>query len=522
MRLPILVLAHIATAHRLDLDLTGSPTSSIAATALQNSTAAAGTHGSDRGVLSRSDLGIPGKLMQRLAKILAASTVLGGPLRAVEAKAMPVAMVPLRFRRNALSGPGFRLNALEERLANEVEMRRDLREAARRGNEELVKEALLAAPGVDIIKAKDTRGFTALMKVAKHGDSSVVQAVLAAAGVDIKTEDGFGIVVQAEMGRDLREAARSGNEELVKEALLAGPKPSESRMTRPAPRATTPLEGHDGGLHLRYYIFDWDDNVVHMPSRIWMEAQKDSTPVPLSTAEYALRRHDADLNHKSDSFREFLDGTGDFEGDLRRAMKSSGWEGPAFQAFREALMGGRFFAVVTARGHSEDTMRQAIMGFIERILSPSEREMMLESLRQFDRAASDKVADTDLLRNYLASCRFIGVASPGFLERTGIAVGAVAEGKKLAIRQFVDRIVQTSEEVFVQRGKEVASIAFGMSDDDHGNVQAADALMREELSPLYEHVKFVVFDTGDRTVRRLKSHLSNPEKYVKPGFVSDM
>jgi len=106
MRLPILLLAHIATAHRRDLDLTaktgaGSNASSIAATALQNFTAVVQTHGSDRSVLSRAGLGIPGKL-QRLALILA---VLGGPLPAVEAKNMPIAFAAPGNKKAAISVP---------------------------------------------------------------------------------------------------------------------------------------------------------------------------------------------------------------------------------------------------------------------------------------------------------------------------------------------------------------------------------------------------------------------------------
>lgn len=49
------------------------------------------------------------------------------------------------------------------------------------------------------------------------------------------------------------------------------------------------IQGDDGGLHLRYHIFDWDDNIVHMPTKILMEDVKDGTPVPLSTSESALR-----------------------------------------------------------------------------------------------------------------------------------------------------------------------------------------------------------------------------------------
>jgi len=82
MRLPILILFQIATAHAADLNLTAttgevSNACSIAATALQNATAVVGTHGSDRSVLSRAGKGIPGKLIPPL--IITAS-VLGGGL----------------------------------------------------------------------------------------------------------------------------------------------------------------------------------------------------------------------------------------------------------------------------------------------------------------------------------------------------------------------------------------------------------------------------------------------------------
>jgi len=110
MRLPILLLAHIATAHRVDFNLTattgeGSNTSSIAATALQSSTAVVATHGSDRGVQSRAGLGIPRRLVQRFGLILAASRVPG-------TTAFVVPGVP-GVRRDALSGSGFPPAALK-------------------------------------------------------------------------------------------------------------------------------------------------------------------------------------------------------------------------------------------------------------------------------------------------------------------------------------------------------------------------------------------------------------------------
>lgn len=267
------------------------------------------------------------------------------------------------------------------------------------------------------------------------------------------------------------------------------------------------LSDEEGGLHLRYYIFDWDDNVVHMPTRIWMEGAQDGTKVPLTTGDYAIRRHEPGLRHPPDAFREFQDGTGDFESDLQRAMAGEKWKGPAFDSFKEAVMGGRQFAIVTARGHSETTMRIAIANFVNTILSDNEKEVMLQSLKEFKLTAKEDI-DTDFVRDYFNLCQFVGVTCPDFQQ--GKQIKNVEEGKQCAIRLFVKSTVNMSQNVFAQRGLKIASISFGMSDDDHKNVQAIDKLMRDELSPQYKNVKFVVFDTGGSQIKRLKSYLYDP------------
>lgn len=271
---------------------------------------------------------------------------------------------------------------------------------------------------------------------------------------------------------------------------------------------TTP-EGDDG-LHLRYCIFDWDDNVVYMPTRIWLEDVRDGTAVPVSTTDYAKRRHDPNLRHPADAFREFDDDTGDFQGHLQEAMEGTNWQGPAFQDFKSALMDGRIFAIVTARSHGEATMREAMHDLIFKVLSLDERETMLENLRHFNVVASEEVDDVDLVRNYLDACRFIGVSNPTFRERSGTA--SQEEGKKFAIKEFVKFVVDMTDRVFRQRDMKIATISFGMSDDDQKNVQVVDELMRSELSPLYTNVKFVAFDTGGGDIKRLKSHLFDADK----------
>jgi hypothetical protein len=273
-----------------------------------------------------------------------------------------------------------------------------------------------------------------------------------------------------------------------------------------------PLEDGDGSLHLQYCIFDWDDNVVHMPTRIWMESVSDGAPVPLSTAEYAVRRNDPELRHAEGAFREFRDETGSFSAQLKEAMLGEKWQAPAFGAFKECLLRGRLFAIVTARGHGALVMRNAVGSFVEAILTPGERDTMLQSLRAFN-SNSGREVTTDLVEDYLSQCHFVGVSSPEFQALSGTT--STEEGKKYAVRRFVKAIVETVDDVFVRKGKTIATISFGMSDDDRKNVEVTDALMRDELSPLYANVKFVVYDTGGGKVRKLKHHISDPSSPVR-------
>ena len=63
-------------------------------------------------------------------------------------------------------------------------------------------------------------------------------------------------------------------------------------MKRKIPYVNTEVENRD----FKYYIFDWDDNILHMPTKIRMEHREDEngewTPVEVSTSTFALVRAD--------------------------------------------------------------------------------------------------------------------------------------------------------------------------------------------------------------------------------------
>ena len=266
----------------------------------------------------------------------------------------------------------------------------------------------------------------------------------------------------------------------------------------------------------KYYIFDWDDNILHMPTRIHLEKKNDDglwEPYNVSTAMFAIIRNDT-ANYRpprgdwSRAFVEFQDLDEDsgsesgFISDTRHALEPivAGREkpGPSFEQFKQALIEGRLFAIVTARGHSSDTLRKGVRFFIDRVLDDMELKLMIANLRGYWECFEKEhhvFSDDEMIERYLDLNRYHAVTSPEFAGRMRVAPAGANRAefaKQLAIRDFVDHIMSIVRSKNIQR-----PVSIGFSDDDSGNVAAAENYMREELGRLYPGMKFVVYNTSD-------------------------
>ena len=115
---------------------------------------------------------------------------------------------------------------------------------------------------------------------------------------------------------------------------------------------------------MKYYAFDWDDNIVHMPTKIIL-LDDDGNEVSMSTEDFAEYRsiigkedfeYDGNkiVGYAEDPFRNFrTKGDKQFLIDTMTAKK-----GPAFNDFKEAINNGSIFAIITARGHNPNTIKQ--------------------------------------------------------------------------------------------------------------------------------------------------------------------
>ena len=228
---------------------------------------------------------------------------------------------------------------------------------------------------------------------------------------------------------------------------------------------------------MKYYAFDWDDNLMYMPTKIYL-VDEDGESVGMSTEDFAEYRSEIGkepfdyeghtiVGYDDDAFRDFKV-TGDKKF-LVDAMKAP--TGPAWDDFVEAINNGSIFAIVTARGHTPSVLKNAVYNLIKRNMHGLNEKEVVRNLRKYREIADEEdMTDDELLRTYLEMCKYHPVT---------FGEGSAANPEELkvsAMRQFVEYVKTLS-----QRLQEKAYMKnkisnyftpyIGFSDDDLKNVE---------------------------------------------------
>jgi hypothetical protein len=241
----------------------------------------------------------------------------------------------------------------------------------------------------------------------------------------------------------------------------------------------------------RAYSFDWDDNILMMPTTIKLERKVGGgwVPIEVSTEEFREVRGKIgdDLrflnDDPKDAFKDFRDFQA-FIDDTKIAIRRKKF-GPSFKKFKEALMYGNDFSIITARGNPPQAIKEGVKVLIDMTFSPEEKSFMEENLRG------------TTIDQYLNLQDYHPVSSDEFMERFGISGSATSpeKAKTMALKNFVERVVKESKKIV--EDDEVTGLSVGFSDDDLGNVKVAEKFIEEELKKLYPNVRFLVYDTSD-------------------------
>jgi hypothetical protein len=237
----------------------------------------------------------------------------------------------------------------------------------------------------------------------------------------------------------------------------------------------------EGTPDMKYYAFDWDDNIVHMPTKIILKTE-DGDEVGMSTDDFAEYRSiigKEDFEYKGDTivgfgedpFKNFrTEGDKDFLVDAMRAKL-----GPAFNDFREAINNGSIFSIITARGHNPNTLKQAVYNYIIDGFNGIDKDQLVKNLKKYRSFFDeDDMTDDELIKSYLDLNKYHPVS---FDDEEGAA--NPEEAKVRAMEGFVSYIKQMANDLNkraffkndVSNNFVPEQPSIGFSDDDVRNVE---------------------------------------------------
>lgn len=247
-------------------------------------------------------------------------------------------------------------------------------------------------------------------------------------------------------------------------------------------------EGFDdvGRPDMKYYAFDWDDNIMMMPTKIIVKTEE-GDEVGMSTEDFAeyrgiLGKEPFDYNgetivgYAENPYRNFTT-----EGDSQFIVDSMIADvGPSWDDFVEAVNGGSIFSIITARGHTPSVLRDAVYNMIMTNHKGIDKEKLITNLKKFrDITGEDEMTEDDLIEKYLRLLKFHPVT---------YGEGSAAnpeEGKIKALRDFISYVKEMASRLeqrafFKNDVKNNFVPMIGFSDDDPGNIDSIKDFLDKE------------------------------------------
>ena len=245
---------------------------------------------------------------------------------------------------------------------------------------------------------------------------------------------------------------------------------------------------------IRGYSFDWDDNILFMPTKIKLE-KKDSLkwePINVSTEEFVELRNNPDYRLTDHAFMDFEDPQ-TFISDVKKAIEDEKFA-PSFEKLKESLINANPFSIITARGTPSQAIKEGVKIIIGTTFTTDEINTMAENIENSYPSTRDRSLE-EKIDFYLSENDYSAVTSNEFKEKFGIDTDAdrPEEGKKIALRDYVNRVVNGAEKL---TSGEYDRLTIGFSDDDRRNIDSIMEFIRNELAIEYPDVEFFIYDTS--------------------------
>ena len=257
---------------------------------------------------------------------------------------------------------------------------------------------------------------------------------------------------------------------------------------------------------MKYYAFDWDDNLMYMPTKIIVK-DNNGNEIGMGTEDFAEHRVDIGktpfeykgktiVGFAENPFRNFrVEGDKNF---LLSAMIAK--TGPAWGDFVECINGGSVFAIITARGHNPKTIALAVKKLIEGNMHGISKKELVWNLKKYNKIVKENpnVTDDKLIDFYVFKLNKYYPVTFG----EGSAQNP-EEGKVKAMREFQQYVKKISSQLNAKPYlKNDVSNNFiptiGFSDDDLRNLEK----MKKELG-----------DEPDNNIQMYSTYGGEKKKY---------
>lgn len=245
---------------------------------------------------------------------------------------------------------------------------------------------------------------------------------------------------------------------------------------------------------MKYYAFDWDDNIMYMPTKIVLK-DSNGNEVGMGTedfAEYRTKIGVEPFEYKGkkivgfaeDSFRNF-----GVKGDKKFLLDSVlAKPGPAWDDFVEAINGGSIFSIITARGHNPKTLALAVRKLIDGNVKGLSKKELVWNLRKYNKIARQNpdVSDDRLIDFYVFKL------NKYYPVTFGQGSAAKPEDLKVtAAKEFQDYVKDMSKKLGGSpHFKDDISNRFipkiGFSDDDLRNLEKMKSELTKDEENMYQ------------------------------------
>lgn len=239
---------------------------------------------------------------------------------------------------------------------------------------------------------------------------------------------------------------------------------------------------HLGGRS--FYFFDFDDNIAFLSTPLILFNKIDGSELQISSGEFAqfhhtigktgpYRDYQIDYCDRTGTFQKFRDHHIDeleklegkrqvFVEDVAHALgfPDFHWKGPSWECFYHAAFNQRPISVITARGHTPQTLQEGIDLFVEHSFLPARP-------------------------NYLSIFP---------VSHTETRRGLGDHSLQMSVAELKQKAIRASVEIAIEKYGHSPHHRFGMSDDDPKNVQLIIEEMRR-LKSDYPEMSFFVIET---------------------------